>query len=822
MKVENGVLIDVKPCDLVNGTFSSWEGIKEIGEFAFRKCTSLKKIKIPSTIERVGKYAFSYTGLEEVVMPEGDIILENGVFENCRLLTKAKILANIKSLPKSTFKYCESLTKVILPNSLLNIGKNCFRGCESLENIKLPKDLLSIDDGAFCMCKNLKKIKIPEKVTSISYETFAGCNNLKKAKFSPNTKTIGYEAFFQCRKLVVKKLPDTIEEIKERAFLDCIRIGGILGTFEIYGTVKLPKNLKIIGNEAFDNCTNLTHIELPENVEVIGDSAFKNCDILKNVQLSPNLKIIGNQAFAQTFNLYEIKIPKSVELIGENVFRGGSLNKIEIEGNIEHVSPSSFNSAKVEKEVIKNGKVIETKGLLNNFLPGFNRDYEVVALIAKCDEDTNFKTNVKFPISFLLLLDNEELKEVLKHDNHKYLKNFNRLLDNTYAYSAYDYNDIYKFAYVLGCFSSDTVKIHGKEVKLCQKASVFLEEIMKWYMSFRSPHDMFDNLELKKYNLDFLNFIMQKNGDNEYGNFDYIKGKDREMSRIINEFDQIMQQVVVDNQGRVIQNPSYIKRIETYLKLNNFGKVEKGNEDLVDEFSKFHSIGKRHFIEAQAIRKKGKNAPNHILNEELKEETIIDSIEKIKKEIGDKTLESKKLIDELIDKEFTYEWLDKHDPKNFVLGLYCDCCASIVSEAYGEKIMEASVIRDDVQNLVIKDSKGKIIAKATIYVNKEKGYAVFNDIEMNRKYGNEVRENDYSDNKQRIKIYKAFKRGVKAFVEKYNEINDDKPITQVNVGWGYNRLKQVIEKFEEKSPYRLEVLDSFLDARDEQWVIYQR
>ena len=84
MKIEKGILKDVKPRDIVDGTFSSWKGVKEIGEFAFRSCTSLKRITIPSTIERIGKYAFSFTGLEEVVILKGDIVLENGIFENCR------------------------------------------------------------------------------------------------------------------------------------------------------------------------------------------------------------------------------------------------------------------------------------------------------------------------------------------------------------------------------------------------------------------------------------------------------------------------------------------------------------------------------------------------------------------------------------------------------------------------------------------------------------------------------------------------------------------------------------------------------------------
>ena len=41
------------------------------------------------------------------------------------------------------------------------------------------------------------------------------------------------------------------------------------------------------------------------------------------------------------------------------------------------------------------------------------------------------------------------------------------------------------------------------------------------------------------------------------------------------------------------------------------------------------------------------------------------------------------------------------------------------------------------QNLVIRNEEGTIIAKATIYVNKEQNYAVYNNIEVSLKYKNE-------------------------------------------------------------------------------------
>ena len=45
--------------------------------------------------------------------------------------------------------------------------------------------------------------------------------------------------------------------------------------------------------------------------------------------------------------------------------------------------------------------------------------------------------------------------------------------------------------------------------------------------------------------------------------------------------------------------------------------------------------------------------------------------------------------------------------------------------------MRASIIHPDVQNLVIKTKNDEIVAKATLYVNREQGYGVVNTIEAN-------------------------------------------------------------------------------------------
>lgn len=62
-------------------------------------------------------------------------------------------------------------------------------------------------------------------------------------------------------------------------------------------TVKLPENIKTIGNAAFYGCWNLVNINL-SNITTIEENAFFDCQSLRNLNLS-NVEIIGNNAFGQ-------------------------------------------------------------------------------------------------------------------------------------------------------------------------------------------------------------------------------------------------------------------------------------------------------------------------------------------------------------------------------------------------------------------------------------------------------------------------------------------------------------------------------------------
>ena len=98
----------------------------------FKKCKSLKRIEIPSSITRIG----------------------SGAFKECSSLSDILFDQNssLKIIQSCAFEKCLSLEKISIPKFVISIDKNIFGGCSSLKEITVPK---SIDISNFGIKSNL-------------------------------------------------------------------------------------------------------------------------------------------------------------------------------------------------------------------------------------------------------------------------------------------------------------------------------------------------------------------------------------------------------------------------------------------------------------------------------------------------------------------------------------------------------------------------------------------------------------------------------------------------------------------------------------------
>ena len=108
------------------------------------------------------------------------------------------------------------------------------------------------------------------------------------------------------------------------------------------GAITIPTSLSgcpvtDIGDYAFADCRNITHITIPEGVISIGEGAFSECNSLNKVKIPNSVQSIGSASFYNCTSLEEVIIPDStvnyisIDAFQEIKYRLGYREKITIE-----------------------------------------------------------------------------------------------------------------------------------------------------------------------------------------------------------------------------------------------------------------------------------------------------------------------------------------------------------------------------------------------------------------------------------------------------------------------------------------------------------
>lgn len=365
--------------------------LKNIGAFAFYKCTALQNLLtnfIPASVESIGNGAFEETSLwgspdSTGVIYAGNWVVGCSSFLNSEINlrnpyapqtnpTSAELKVGIADLafmqnqeiansgmyigPKTVlgmeniahmgigaFYYCNSLTNVVLNNSIKEIPAFAFYGCSSLVSVNIPTQLTSVGRSAFYNCTSLKQVVHDNdtafvgldlshsRVTEVGDYAFYG-TAIQQAKLGSRLESLGRSAFYGCRFLDGISIPDGVKEIKPHTFHGCSRLKD----------VQIGSGVEKIDDYAFVNCTNLKAVSLPESVKEVGNFAFYGCRAVSSVELS-NVESIGNYAFAELGALNSLVIPESVKAIGDYAFfNGRGLQSVVLGGKEESMGKHVF------------------------------------------------------------------------------------------------------------------------------------------------------------------------------------------------------------------------------------------------------------------------------------------------------------------------------------------------------------------------------------------------------------------------------------------------------------------------------------------------
>ena len=322
------------------------ETVKDIGEFAFKNCISLKNFEIPQSTETIWYGAFMGSGITSVTIPSNTFLFDydyGSTFEGCENLTE--VIFSDEYLKGFTivydcFKGCTSLKKVVFPKAMnsLILDSYAFSGCSSLEQIVFPETcgVLYTEQKVFKDCTSLKKVVLPKICGSIyiGRSSFKDCKALETLTF-PNRSgniDINQEAFRGCTALTaltLTKFDCGVIVIRDDAFRSCTSLKTI--TFPYPGTPYIEDMFSggiIIGYRAFRDCTALTTVKRTRNIEKIYGGAFRGCSSLKSFTVSDELKFIGKNAFygCKKLKTVTMNISQATPKIYSNAFYGTASN----------------------------------------------------------------------------------------------------------------------------------------------------------------------------------------------------------------------------------------------------------------------------------------------------------------------------------------------------------------------------------------------------------------------------------------------------------------------------------------------------------------
>ena len=191
----------------------------------------------------------------------------------------------------------------------------------------------------------IKTVVIGDSITKIGKESFSSlsCTTVRIGK---NVQVIGENAFMNCTSLTGDLvIPDSVTTIDRWAFF-----GSVISN----GTLTLGKGLRTIGERAFTGCSFSGGLTIPEGVTEIAEGAFCSSSkyssspalgkITGTLTLPSTLKTIGAYAFAYEGFSGELLIPDGVTSIGANAFVecdgfGGTLS---LPDSVKTVGESAF------------------------------------------------------------------------------------------------------------------------------------------------------------------------------------------------------------------------------------------------------------------------------------------------------------------------------------------------------------------------------------------------------------------------------------------------------------------------------------------------
>ena len=372
--------------------------VTEIYGYSFQNCPSLRYLRLPDRLEKIGVRAFlDCNSLEEIVIlsrkvptletkgnelpsfgdytrrhcvlyvPFGyrreyskawpfDRVVEvddsspidttrlNVEYTDIHVDTPGKLssLLTSESLIQSKgFRVTGSLNKADL-TVLNNLSMRASLQALDLRGCRIEGD--SIPSSVF-YGSGIVEIYLPEDITKIGYQAFC-LSSLKRLVVPADNRieSIGEDAFGVCTQLLSPIHFPRVTEIGAYAFNHCTALT----------EVSFPM-VKRLGAACFHNCWQLIKVSLggkesvgnrlviPASIESVGENAFVGCKQIKSVDMSASsLRSLPRKLFFDCTYLEQVVLPESLTQLGDSIFAYTRLASVNVPSGVTEIPDGCF------------------------------------------------------------------------------------------------------------------------------------------------------------------------------------------------------------------------------------------------------------------------------------------------------------------------------------------------------------------------------------------------------------------------------------------------------------------------------------------------
>ena len=357
------------------------DSINCISDDCFSSCRNLYNIKFPSQLEEIGEGAFFECPFWDLELPEGVKSIGSYAFSDCKVLEKIALPESLISIGDNAFQRCNYLSELNIPSNVEYLGNNILYASnkvktltvselnpyytdenniiyskdmstliycdtdysETTETLNIPSSVKVIKSFAFSDNTRYATINVPDSVETIEGSAFSDNYTIININLGKGVSKIGPDAFNDCAWSMVLTIDDNNPNLCSVDNViyskDMTKLVECLPTH--YDGLDIPDSVVEICDNSINDCC-ISKIKLPSNLKIIGDHAFYDTHVFKELNLPSTVEEIGTGAFENCQDLQTINIPAGVTEIKDNLFKNTSIHEITIPSNVKKIDSNVF------------------------------------------------------------------------------------------------------------------------------------------------------------------------------------------------------------------------------------------------------------------------------------------------------------------------------------------------------------------------------------------------------------------------------------------------------------------------------------------------